>query len=507
VSPVDRRGAAGISAAVIFPNKREIACASLGFLKAYDVLRSKVSIADLSYLPTGVHDHIVSPKQGLLLGEMSHLEIGRFDIVGFSISYENDYVHVPELITRAGLEPMAEDRTSTFPVVMAGGFTMSTNPLPVADFLDVAVVGEIEPVAEALVGTVREAKLRGAGKGEIEEMLARVPGVYVPARGERPVKRVWSAAETIAPEPVLPPGSHFGDMFLVETGRGCGRGCHFCAARSVYRPVRTRGAAEIIEIAERAPKVGLVGTAVGDHPDLEHVLTEITSSGRRVGIASLRPDQITPAIAGLLVKGGVKTMAIAPEAGTETLRARIGKPIKDAVVRDAVRMLAEAGIRNVKLYFMIGLPGETDKDVKQLVRLVAKLAEIRGRARLTVAAGPFVPKPQTAFQWAPFCDRETLRKRVVLLREVSRLKGCALRLQSIGEAWVEAVLSRGGRSLSGPLVQAAGKEASLRGILRRIPTIDPTRELDAEKPLPWDFIDVGLDRKGLRRKYLEAKAR
>ncbi len=495
----------GLSAAVLFPNKREVACASLGFLKAFEVIRRRVAFADLSYVPSGPGDPILSPRRGLLLGEISHREVGRFDIIGFSVSYENDYVNMPGLLIRAGLAPLAAERTKTFPLVLSGGFTMSTNPLPIADFVDAVVVGEIEPVADSLLGVLEDAGRRGLPKDRVLPLLDALPGVYVPALGERSVERIWSDTDGIAPEPGVRPGSHFGDMFLVEVGRGCGRGCHFCAAGNLYKPLRMRSGESIIALVGGAPSVGLVGTAVGDHPDLEFILGRLIAEDRRIGISSLRPDQVSPKIAALLVKGGIKTIAVAPEAGTEALRARIGKSITDAEIVGAVEMLSAAGISTVKLYFMIGLPWETDRDVEAIVGLVTRLARVRGKARLTVAAGPFVPKPHTVFQWAPFEDRAALRRKVDILRKVHRIRGCSLKVQPVDEAWVEAVLARGGRSLSGPILEAAREPVSLKRVLLRRALVDPTIELDTEKPLPWDFIVSGVDRKGLKRKYLELR--
>jgi len=496
-----------LSAAVLFPNKRALACASLGFLKTFAVISQRVGLADLSYLPAGPGDAVLSPRQGLLLGEFSRREIGRFDLIGFSLSYENDYVNVPGLLMRAGLAPLAAERVEALPIILSGGFTMSTNPLPVADFVDAVVVGEVEAIADSLVDTIGTAKVEGISKEHLLKRLATLPGIYVPALGERPVKRVWSDTADIAPEPELMTGSHFGDMFLVEVGRGCGRGCYFCAAGNLYKPLRMRDGESIVALAGDAPTVGLVGTAVGDHPDLEIMLRRLTGGGRRIGISSLRPDQVTPEVAALLVEGGVKTIAVAPEAGTDDLRARIGKPITRDEIFEAVRMLSDAGITNVKLYFMIGLPGETDSDAEAIVDLVSRLAGIRGKARLGVAAGPFVPKPHTVFQWAPFAGRDALKVRIGILKAVRRIKGCTLKVQPVDEAWVEAVLARGGRALSGPILESARKPVSLKRVLLRGGVPDPTLELDTEKPLPWDFIETGVDKEGLKRKYLELKGR
>jgi radical SAM superfamily enzyme YgiQ (UPF0313 family) len=470
------------------------------------VIRQRVDFADLSYVPAGPRDPILSPKQGLLLGELSRREIARFDIVGFSVSYENDFVNIPDLIMKAGLSPLAEERSECFPLLISGGFTMSTNPLPIADFVDVVVVGEIEAVADALIEAIREAKAERSSKARLLRRLATLPGIYVPALGQRPVKRIWADTDGIAPEPGVVTGSHFGDMLLVEVGRGCGRGCNFCAAGNLYRPVRMRSGETILALAGGAASVGLVGTAVGDHPDLETLLRHLTEQGKRIGISSMRPDQVTLKVAALLVRGGARTIAIAPEAGTDALRARIGKSITDEEIERAVGILSRAGISSIKLYFMIGLPGETDGDVEAIIDLVARLAGVRGKARLSVAAGPFVPKPHTVFQWAPFADRDTLKARMGILKRVRRIKGCTLKVQPVDEAWVEAVLARGERPLSGAILEAAHKPVSLKRLLLRGGFADPAIELDTEKPLPWDFIETGVDKEGLKRKYLALRS-
>jgi radical SAM superfamily enzyme YgiQ (UPF0313 family) len=512
-----------LSAVLIYPNTRDVALASLGFLKVFQLLKDLLQLVDMSYLP-GPEDPIVSPKQGLLLGEATGDEVSRFDIVAFSISYENDYLHVAELLLKAGIPPLAADRSAGHPFVILGGFTMSLNPLPVADLADVVVVGEFEVAADGLVDTIWECGSSGVSKSETLDRLAAIEGVYVPSRGEHPVRRLWCDAERIADlefgfgpsgrtgpggsggsAEADAPGSHFGDMFLVETGRGCGRGCLFCAAGNVYRPVRMREAESILQSTASYRRVGLVGTAVGDHPGLTTIIDSLLSEGRTAGISSLRADQVKPELADRLAGCGIKTIAIAPEAGTEDLRSRIGKRITERQIVDAVRMLSAAGIANIKLYFMIGLPGETDKDVKAIVSLIDTLSAVKGKSRLSVGAGPFVPKPHTAFQWAGFAPRETLRRRIKLLKPINRLKGCTLRVGSIDEAWSEAVLARGDRSLSGTLLEAARSGRPLKALLRKA-GYDPCLELDTVKPLPWDFLDCGVSMEALLKQYQKSNS-
>ena len=535
-------GRIGLSAVLVYPNTRDVALASLGFLKVYRLLEDRLQLADISYLP-GPDDQIVSPKQGLLLGEISGVEVSKFDIVAFSISYENDYVHAVDLLLKAGIPPLAADRVhppgiatdrvepaglagdrgDRYPLVVVGGFTMSLNPLPVGDLADVVVVGEFEAVADRLLETIGECRVSGTARPGLLERLASIEGIYVPSLGEQPVKRVWCETGRIADLVTTPvphgdpsrhglprrdtpgsrPGSHFGDMFLVEVGRGCGRGCLFCAAGSIYRPVRMREAGSILESIGSSARVGLVGTAVGDHPELIAILDGLLSEGRAAGLSSLRADQITPELVDRLIKFGIRTITIAPEAGTDSLRQRIGKRITGDQITDAVRIFSGAGIRNIKLYFMIGLPGETDEDIEAIVSLVTRLAKIRGKSRLSVAAGAFVPKPHTAFQWAGFAPRDTLRRRIRLLRPISGLKGCTLKVNSIDGAWTEAVLARGDRSLSAALIEAASTGKPLRTVLRKA-GYDPCRELDTAKPLPWDFLRLGVSREGLLKQYQKA---
>jgi radical SAM superfamily enzyme YgiQ (UPF0313 family) len=495
-----RSSGSGLATVLVFPNTRAIAFASLGFLEVYGMLAERHGCADISYLPEGDDDDILSPKQGLLLGRMSRAEVGSFDIVAFSLPYENDFVHVPELLLRAGIPPLARDRTATFPLVAAGGFTMSSNPLPVADFMDFVVVGEAEAVIDQVTAAVETARLEGRGKPAVLADLDRIEGVYVPSLGERPVCRIWSKTDRIAGEPVTPALSHFGDMFLVEVGRGCGRGCLFCAAGTIYRPVRMRRTADVLKRCADFGKIGLVGTAVGDHPEILTMMDDLVRSGKSIGISSLRADQITVRTAELLVRGGLRSVAIAPETGSDKLRDRIGKGITREQVLDAVRIFAGAGIRTVKLYFMIGLPGETDNDIEAIVKLVDDLSVVRGKARLSAAVGPFVPKPHTPFQWCGFGERQVLRRRIKLLRRISRIRGCSLKVGSIDQAWVEAVLARGDRSLSAALLKAAGEGVPLKTVLRQGGIPHPAT-LDTRKPLPWDFIDCGVSKKRLLERY------
>jgi hypothetical protein len=204
-----------LTGVLIYPNTRPLATASLGFLKVRAMLESRLGRVDISYLPAKESDSILSPRQGLLLGERTGQEVNRFDLAAFSISYENDYVNLARLLVMAGLAPLSAGRESAFPLVLAGGFTMSMNPLPIADFVDAVVVGEAEAVIDRVVEVLCRSKRDGTAKAELVSRLGKIEGIYIPSLGERPVRRVWAPGAEIAPDPGLPESSHFGRMSLV----------------------------------------------------------------------------------------------------------------------------------------------------------------------------------------------------------------------------------------------------------------------------------------------------
>ncbi len=459
-----------LSAVLIYPNSSEVALSSLGFLKVHGMLAARVAVADIAYVPGRAPSPVLSGRQSLLLGERTRREVRAFDLVGFSVSYENDYANIVRLLRAAGIEPLREGRPDAFPVVVIGGFTMFMNPRVLAPFADAIVVGEAEPVMDELLGVAAQAKAGGWSKGKMRERLSRIRGVLVPGVGASKAERVWADADSFAPEPPGLPGkgeAHFGGMRLVEVGRGCGRGCLFCAAGWLYRPVRMRDAGRVIAGAGDARRVGLVGPAVADHPDFERILADLVERGAEIGVSSLRAERVSRRIAGLLAEGGLRTATIAPEAGTEDLRRRIGKAIADERLVESVRLLAAAGIPTIKLYFMIGLPGETDDDAGAVVDLVSRLAGARGASRLNISVAPFIPKPGTPFEDAPLAAVETLRRRVELIKGVRSIKGCTLKVASLGDAWLEARLAHGDESVAPLIVEAVRKRVSLRTHLRR----------------------------------------
>lgn len=489
-----------LASIVIFPNTREVALSSLGFMKVFSLLTKLTKPCDISFLP-GYHSTLLSPRKRILLGLGTGIAVKEFDMVCFSIAYENDFANVPRLLAMSRIAPLACERRDRFPLVVFGGFAMFSNPLPVADFADAVVVGEAEASLPSLVEVVRKAKRFGWSKEETLDNLAQINGVFVPSIKDSTVTRVWADVDEILDDVSLMPDSHFASSFLLEMGRGCRRGCLFCSAGRLYHPVRERSFDVLVEQTRGHDRIGLLGTAVGDHRDLVSLLREIVSTGKQVSISSLRPDNITPEIASLLARGGLKSLAIAPECGSDELRYRVGKPIQRATISDSVRMLSQAGLSSIKLYFMIGLPTEKDDDVRAIVGLVEEIAKVRGSARLIVGISPFVPKPHTPLQWAQVAPKQYLKKALGILKDLTKIKGCTLRPVSIDEALTQSVICRAERSFSSVLLECALNNLSIRTSIRRKGFQKLLQSIDVSVPLPWDFLDNRTSKQDLIKQY------
>jgi len=468
--------------------------------------------------------------------------LSEFDVVAFSLSFEEDYLNALAILRRAGFPLRSADRGDRFPLVVAGGVAMQINPEPVAPFLDAVLVGEAEvllpPFFEALRGAT------GRPRAEVLRRLADLPGAYVPGLHEveyadtrdpggawvtrraprdgvpERVERRWVAdLRPVATSRVVDtPGAQFGDLYLTEVARGCLWGCRFCAAGFVQRPYREvdlevlRGEAR--EALRRGLRVGLVGPDTSDYTGLDPLTCSIAEEGGTFSPSSLRVDAITPGLARRMADGGERSITIAPEAGTDRLRRVVNKDFPDDLVVQAAENAISQGMRHVKLYFMCGLPTETDDDVRGMAHLALRIrdevmaprARATGRmGRITLSVNPFVPKPWTPFQWAPMHDEKCLAAKQRLLARELAPRGVALDFFSAREASLQTLLSRGDRRVADLLeVALLETEGNLARALRRWPH-DPaffvTREVGVDEVLPWDFLDHGLTKGFLAREY------
>lgn len=523
-----------LSVALIYPNTYHQAMSNLGFLSIYQLLNSRSdTLCERFFLPDP-EDLAEHRKTGYPLFS---LESGRplqdFDLIAFSISFENDYLNLPTLFELGRLPLFAAERTDNDPLLLCGGVCAFLNPESLAEIIDLFAIGEGEVILPQLLSALIE----GGGRQRLLQRLATLPGIYVPSRyqvsyhpdgtlaaltplGETPVavKRQWLADLDLAPSRsfIQTEATEFGDMALTEVSRGCSRGCRFCAAGYIYLPPRERSLENLIAQVEtglcQRTKVGLVGAAVSDYPQIAQLNQEILDRGGQISVASLRIDALTATEVAALKASGHRTVALAPEAGSQRMRDLINKNLDVAQILHAVQLLAEGGIPNLKLYFIIGLPTETDADIVELLELVQQIRELwveQGRKRgrlgnITLSVNPFIPKPFTPFQWAGMDSEKLLNAKVKQIRSgIARLGNTEVFFESLRAAQLQALLSRGDRRLGRLLPElAAGK--NLKAGCRSL-GLDPdfyiTRERGVDEIFPWDVLDNGVSRSYLWREY------
>jgi radical SAM family uncharacterized protein len=524
-----------ISVALVYPNRYHVGMSSLGYQTLYDLLNKLDRVVcERAFLSDG---------KGSETGRPATIESGRpiadADIIAFSISFENDYPHLLTILDQAGIPLRSGERSARHPLVIAGGVACFLNPEPIAPFIDCFLLGEAEGILPRFFQIFEP---RTSKRVLLKNLARDVPGAYVPAFYQPryhddgtlaafepledvppKIKRVYlkDLNQISTCSAVVTPHTTFDRSFLIEVGRGCPHGCRFCSAGFIYRPPRFRPIAQLEQTIEQGARltdrIGLVGAAVSDLPEIEELCGKFNDQNIRFSFSSLRADRLTPGLLSILKKSNVKTATIAPEVGSERMRRVINKGITEEDILTAAGVLVDNGIPNLKLYFMIGLPGETEADVDGIIKLVKQikhrfLTSSRARKRIgtiTVSLNSFVPKPSTPFQWAAMDEVKTLKRKTKKIK--NELKKVAnLRINSDIPRWayLQAMFSRGDRKVADILLSAHANKGNWAQTLKTVP-VNPDfyvlRERDLNEKLPWDFIDHGIKKSFLQREYQRAK--
>ena len=472
--------------ALVYPNTYHLGMSNLGLQVLYGLLNH--------------YGDIVAERVFLDLPESVESEkpLFYFSLIAFTLSYELDYLNIPAILKNGGVTLFAAERGDDEPIVIAGGASVMANPAPVAPFFDVLCIGEAEVILpEALPILVsslnREQKLKA---------LANLPGIYVPLywSGE-PIKRQYARDLEMFPahSAVLTPDTEFGHLYLIEVERGCCFGCRFCLVRQAFSPMRFHSMESLLAQAKDGlgyrRRLGLIGPVVSNHPHIEDLLTCLLEMGADFSLSSLRANSLTENLIKLIARGGARSLAIAPEAGSERLRQIINKGITEDDVLRSIDLAIRGDMRQIKLYFMIGLPTENDEDITSLINLSLKGLSLIGKqgspCRLTLNIAPFIPKAGTPFQWLGMASPETLERRLQMIKKALSGRGIQVRSDSIPWSCVQGLLSKGDSKLAYAIAEMNNVSlSSWQEAINKV-GIEEQEVLErwtTERRLPWRMI-------------------
>lgn len=523
---------------LVYPNLYSVGMANLGFLAVYGLLnRHEDVVCERAFLPDPEEREEMARTGARPFSLETQKPLEAFSFIAFSLSYENDYPHVASILAMAGIPAERRKRTSRHPFILAGGPASFLNPEPMAEIMDFFILGEAEEVLDEVLEKVRQGK--GAEKRkDFLRTLLDVEGVYVPSfyhvrykedgilasfkpleGAPEKVRRRWvkdlESRQTAAT--IFTPDTEFSDIFLLEAGRGCGRHCRFCSTGFIYRPVRYRSLKSLkpllSEGIRRNLRLGLVSASLGDHPELDDLCQWLPASGGRLSAPSMRLDVLSDSLLESLHASEQKTLTIAPEAGSERLRRVLNKFFADEEILHVTDRLAASGIFSLRLYFMVGLPGEQDEDVEAIVHLTKRirhrfLKAAKKKARMgeiTLSINPFVPKPWSAFQWCAMTEEDVLKARLKRIRRQLQKEPNITVTHGLAKwAFLQALFSRGDRRVHRFVMAGASPEVNWKRQLR-MSSLNPDffvyRERGREDLFPWDFVDHGVSKETLYREY------
>jgi len=525
--------------ALAYPNHYRVGMSSLGFQVIYKLFNRRDDVvAERVFLPDRKERDLYGEKGKGLLSIESQSMLRRFDIVAFSLSFENDYLNILKMLELGKIPLKAEERGPEFPLIMAGGINTFLNPEPISSFFDLFLLGEADEILDDFVDQYNDAMQAGVtGKELLREVVQNLKSAYVPSfykvkynedgtirsrvsvDGSIPEKievaRLESGGLQVNTSAILTPETEFDNKTLIELGRGCGRSCRFCAAGYVYRPPRFQNKSELLSFLDKTDchRVGLLSASVLDIPGIGDAMDLITGKNGSFSVSSLRADLLTIEILDRIRKTGQKSLAIAPEAGSERMRKVINKHLTLEQINSAARMIAKTGDFTLRLYFLMGLPSETWDDVAEIMELgksikhkMVKESKDRGRiGTISLSVNCFIPKAFTPFQWFQMEDLSLLKEKQKWLKKaVSREGGVKVSFDIPKWAYLQTLLSMGDRRV-GSLLLLAHEFNGDWSKAYRYSELNPDyfvyRPRKLNEILPWDFIDNCIHKGFLKKEY------
>jgi radical SAM family uncharacterized protein/radical SAM-linked protein len=517
-----------------FPDVYEVGMSHLGIQILYHILNGIKGVAcERAFAPWIDMERVLRDKRIPLSSLESSIPLNQFDIVGFSLQYELCFTNVLNMLDLSGIPLLSRDRDERFPLIIAGG-PLAFNPAPIADFFDALVIGDGEEVAPEICDIALQSKEAGARKEDFLKFLSRLEGVYVPGlhrEGQKIRKRIVSDLNrALLPScPIVPYMKVVHDRLNIEIARGCKRGCRFCEAGFIHRPYRERSPRVIHEILDASLKrtgyeeLSLLSLSAGDYssigPLLSNLMDRYETKKVAVSFPSLRIESVVGHLAEEVKRVRKTGFTIAPEAGTERLRKVINKELDEGVLFQGLSDLFSKGWKNIKLYFMMGLPTEKEEDLRGIFDLTKKIASIGERQKIhpniSISVSTFVPKPHTPFQWESQIPLEEMKEKLRLMKDGVRRNHLRFKWQDPHLSLLEGIFSTGDRNLSGVLLEAfrqgcrfdgwsdqfrypqwkeAMEKANLKMDLH-------TRRRKFENSLPWSFIETGIPASFLWEEY------
>ncbi|MEK6532233.1 MAG: radical SAM protein [Deltaproteobacteria bacterium] len=502
--------------------------ANLGFQAVYHLLNGiDACVCERAFLPDDEECLEFERSETPLFSLESQRPLKEFDIVAFSIAFEDDYQNVLRILRLAGIPAESSARKTLKPIVLAGGVAPSLNPEPLARFVDIFSIGEAEGFLRPIIDMAGGLANEGAPRPELIKRFDEIPWIYVPAlydyefdgTGIRQVsintgakKKVLAAKNSVTnlerheiPRSfVKTPEALFAGATLFEVERGCTRLCRFCAAGFLYLPPRWRGIDKIKDSFNMlnkgddstgvANRVGIVGAAVSEHPHIREVLECAIGLNAEATLSSLRLDMLDEGFLTLLKKAGYSTITVAPEAGSERMRGVINKNISEAEILHAARLIKDAGFNKIKMYFLVGLPEEEDLDAEAIASLSTDIKGILKKCEITLSINPFIPKPLTPFQWSAFERVDVIEKRISIIKKaLLRQKGFKLTIASPRTSFAQAYVSRADRR-AGAFISDIEAEGLAKAVKKNRPFMEGSayRPRQKDEILPWDLIDHGV---------------